>query len=73
MEAAFAEVHGEGEGLTRMEKMNYRHELASSLVETTYKHLVDGLKERAQDDHQRALKEWSLRLDDIGEAEDMQL
>lgn len=72
IDAAFAKAHGEDKDLTRTQRMNYRHELAKSLVETDYQHLVDGLTTRAKETHERALKEWSVQLSDIGEAEDIQ-
>ena len=53
--------------------MNFRNELAKTLVNTTYKHLLDDLEERAKETHERELKEWGLGLGDIGEAEDVQL
>ena len=71
--AAFAEAYGEGEGLSGTQKMNYRYELAKTLVQTSHSHLVEGLKDRAKEAHEQELKEWSLGLGDIGEAEDIQV
>jgi len=70
--AAFVELYGEATGMTRMQKMNCRNELASTLVKTTYVHLVTELTERAKETHEQELKEWGLELDDISEAEDIQ-
>jgi hypothetical protein len=73
VDAALAELCTETTGLTRVEKMNRRNELARTLVKTTHAHLAQGLAERAKATHELELKEWGLRLDDISEAEDVQL
>ena len=73
VDTAFAQHHGKGEDLTRTQKMNCRNDLAKSLVNTTYKHLIDDLATRAKETHKQELMEWGLGLGDIGEAEDIQL
>jgi hypothetical protein len=52
--------------------MNLRKELATTLTQTTYSHLADALKERAMEAHERELNEWSLGLNGVCEAEDVQ-
>ena len=69
----FVELHGEATDLTQVQKMNYRNDIARNLVKTTYSHLAGGLADRAKETHERELKEWGLGLDEIGEAEDVQL
>ena len=70
---AFAELYSDGTDLTQVQKMNNRNSVARNLVKTTYAHLVDGLADRAKATHEQELKEWNLGLDEIGEAEDIQL
>lgn len=70
IDSTFAKAHS-GEDLTRTEKMNYRNELARTLVETTYKHLAGDLERRAKETNEQELREWTFALDEIGEAEDI--
>lgn len=70
---AFAALRKDGESMDRTERMNKRYDVARQLVTTTYKDMVPGLKQRAEEDHQRGLKEWGLELGDIEEAEDVHL
>lgn len=71
--AAFVSKYGEGRGMTRAERLNKWNEIARQLVNTTYKHTVKDLEKRAKDAHERDQKEWSLELEEIGQAEDVQL
>jgi len=73
LDAAFKEHYGQGFGLNPVQKMNHRNELAKTLVDTTYKHLAEELAARAKEAHERELGEWGLGLENIGEAEDIQL
>lgn len=71
LNAAFVSQYGEGKGLDRVDRLNKRNELAKKLVTSSYKHLAMGLEARAKETHERELKEWSLELDDIEQAEDV--
>ena len=73
VDAKFTQHYGEGRDLTPVQRMNSRNELAKSLVNTTYKHLADNLEKCAKEAHEREMSEWGLNLDNIGEAEDVQL
>lgn len=53
--------------------MNGRYEVAKELFETTYSHLEGDFARRAKEANELELREWSLGLDEIGEAEDVQL
>ena len=71
--AAFIARYGEGGGMDQVEWMNKQNEVAKKLIASSYNHLVVDLEERAKETHQRDLKEWKLELDDIEEAEDVQM
>ena len=70
---AFIVRYGEGGGMDQVKRMNKRNKVAKKLVASSYNHLVADLEERAKETHQRDLKEWKLELDDIEEAEDVQM
>ena len=55
------------------ERLNKRNEIARRLVATDYKHLAADLEKRAKEAHERESKEWGVELENIGEAEDVQL
>lgn len=71
VDETFAEKYGDGAGLERVERMQKRNEIAKELVTTTFKGMAAELKERAEETHERELKEWGLELEGIGEAEDV--
>ena len=70
---AFVAMHGEARGMDRAERLNKWNEIARKLVKTTYKHMIPSLEKRAKEAHERDKKEWSLELEDIEQAEDIQL
>ena len=69
--AAFVSQYGEGRTLSRVDRLNKRNEVAKKLVTSTYKHLVAGLEARAKATHKNEVKEWSLELDNVEQAEDV--
>jgi len=73
VDAAFSQRFGQGEDFNQVQKMNRQNGLAKELVNTTYKHLAEDLAARAKETHKRELEEWGLCLEDIGEADDVQL
>ena len=71
--AAFLSQYSEGRGMDRLEQLHRWNKLARQLVATTCKDKVPGLERRAKEVHEREQKEWGLELQDIGQAEDIQL
>lgn len=62
-----------GEEVDRAERLNKRNDLAKQLLNTTYKHTIPELEQRAREANDRDIKEWGLELEEIGQAEDVQL
>lgn len=71
--AAFVSKYGDGRALECVDRLNKWNQVAKQLVTGTYKDRVPKLEQRAKEDHERELKEWSLELDQIQEAEDVGL
>jgi hypothetical protein len=71
VDAAFIHKHCDGRRLSSIQKINARCDVAKSLLTQTYSHLIAGLEERATDQHNAAIEEWNLILDDISFAEDV--
>lgn len=69
----FVAKYGEGKGMDQIEWLHKQNEIAKRLISTDYKHLVMALEKRAKETHERELKGWGLGLEDIGQAEDVQL
>ena len=69
----FVAKYGEGRGMDRIKRLHKRNEIAKQLISTDYKHLAMALEKRAKETHERELKEWGLWLEDIEQAEDVQL
>lgn len=68
---AFNKLYGDAVTMPRGERMNKRNEVAKSLVQAESEADIKALKQRAKQEHERALKEWELELDSIEEAEDV--
>lgn len=71
--AAFKSKFGEGIGMEPIERLNKRNEVAKQLTNSTYQHLTAGLEARAKEAHERELEEWGLQLEDVKQAEDVNL
>lgn len=69
--AAFVSRYGEGKGFQPAERMNLCTELAKSMVNNGHSHLLNDLEKKAKEEHEKALAEWELVLDDISEARDV--
>ena len=70
---AFKEQFGEGKDMSRPERMNKRNEIVKQLVTTTYEGMTAELEQRAKETQEQELKERSLGLEGIEEAEDVDL
>ena len=68
---SFLHWFSDGKDLSNAQKMNARHDLARSLLTGQYSHLIGELTQKATDQHDTEVNEWSLTLDDISSAEDI--
>jgi hypothetical protein len=73
IDESFMEEYGEGKGMSRTERMNKRNEIAKQLITTTYKAMTTELEQCAKENHEQEVKEQSLGLEMIEEAEDVHL
>lgn len=71
--AAFVSKYGEGRGMTSTDRMNKRYEVANLLVNTHFKDKIPGLKQRAKEANDQAMREWKVGLGEVAEAEDVDL
>ena len=71
VKAAFIHRHGDGENLSSAQKMNVRHDVAKALLARQYSHLTGELDKKAIDQHNMAVAEWNLILDDVSFAQDI--
>ena len=71
VDAAFASKHGEGRGMDGAERMNSRHDLAKRILHGEHKSQIPALEKRAQEHHEREVSQWSMALDDIELAADV--
>jgi len=69
--AAFVSRHGEGKHLQPPERLRLRTELAKSMVNGGYSHLLKDLDRKAKEQHEKALAEWELILNGVSEASDV--
>ena len=69
--AAFVSRHGDGRHLQPAERLNLCMELAKSMVNGGHSHLFNDLERKAKQQHEKALVEWELSLDNISEASDV--
>lgn len=73
VDRALAERYPNAGTMTRVVKMNKRNDLARELVATDFKDQEAQLIQRAKEKHQQGLDEWAIELENIEEAEDVQL
>ena len=73
VDEVFAKLHGDGKGMSRMERMNKRNALARQLIDTTYEDMVPELERWAKENHEQELNKWKLEFDHIEAAEDVHL
>ena len=69
--AAFIHRYGDGGKLAAVQKMNLRYDVAKSLLNRKYSHLIGKLEERASNKHDADVDEWNLILDGVSVAEDV--
>ena len=69
--ASFLHRFSDGKDLSNAQKMNAWHDLARSLLAGRYSHLIGELTQKAADQHDVKVNEWSLTLDNISSAEDI--
>ena len=73
IDESFMGEYGEGKGMSRTARMNARNEIAKQLVTTTYKGMTTELEQRTKENYEQEVKELSLGLEMIEEAEDVHL
>ena len=73
LNTSFAAEHGNGKSLGGSERMNLRYNMAKTMLSDDYSHLKSGLVEKADAEHEAALEEWSLTLQDISSAVDVSM
>ena len=71
LNAAFLHRYGDGKSLSATDRMNMRYDLAKSLLNQKYSHLISELEERAIEQHNADMDEWRLILDGVSVAEDV--
>ena len=59
--------------MDHVERLNKRNEIAKHLVTSTYKEMIPELERQAKEAYELELKEWKLKLDEIGQAENVPL
>ena len=73
VDAAFVSAHGEGRGMDGVERMNKRHNLAKRILNGEHEGQIPALQRRAQELHEQELAQWSLVLEDIELASDVNM
>ena len=73
VDAAFISEHGEGRGMDGVERMNKRHALAKRMLYGEHKRQIPALERRAQEYHKQEIAQWSLTLEDIELASDVNM
>ena len=71
VETEFTIKYKDGRGLDGTERMNKRYDIAKQLLYNRYKHRIVNLEANARDSHKRELEQWSLTLDSIELAPDV--
>jgi hypothetical protein len=71
VDAAFVSKYGEGRGMDGAERMNKRQDLAKRILYGEHKNQIPALENRAREDHKQEIKQWSMLLDDITQASDV--
>jgi len=71
VDAAFVSKFGDGRGMDGAERMNRRHDLAKNLLKDRYQDLVLDLEARARESHEKEIQQWSLTLNSIELAPDV--
>ena len=70
---AFHALYQEAGPMSCADQLNKQNEVAKWLVSTTYKDMEAELKQHTKETHEWDLKEWALELEEIEEAEDVDL
>ena len=72
VDAAFISAHGEARGMDRVERMNRRHDLAKRILYgEQHKSKIPDLEKRAREHHELEVSQWSMALEDIELAPDV--
>jgi hypothetical protein len=71
VKAAFLAQHGDGNNLSNVQRMNFQHDAAKTLLSSKYAHLEHELEEKAKDEHNVGMNEWNVVLGDISLAENV--
>lgn len=73
IDAAFISKHGEARGMDGAERMNKRFGFAKQILNGERQNEIPDLKQRARDLHEQELRQWSLALEDIDLAPDVDM
>lgn len=73
VDTAFVSTHGEARGMDGAECMNKRHDIAKRILTGEHKSQIPALEGRAQEHHEREVNQWSLMLEDIELAADVNM
>ena len=71
VDVAFTAKFGNACGMDGIERINRRHEVAKKLLEDHHQHRMLELEAHARESHEKELKQWSLALDNIELATDV--
>jgi len=69
--ALFTSRHGDGKNLSKTQVMNLRHDVAKSMLSGGYSHHVNAMEKKSKAQHDEDVKKWSLILDDISLADNV--
>jgi len=71
VDATFVSKFGDGCGMDGAERMNRCHDLAKNLLKDCYQDLVLDLEAHMQESHEKEIQQWSLTLNSIELASDV--
>ena len=71
VKASFIHRYGDGGKIPSAQRMNFRYDVAKSLLAQKYSHLTGDLEAKAIRQHDAELDEWNLILDGVSFAEDV--
>ena len=71
VDTEFAIMYKDSRGLDGTERMNKRYEIAKKLLNSRYQSRIVSLEVNARESHKKELQQWSLSLDGIELAPDV--
>ena len=69
--AVFTSRHGDGKHWSKTQIMNLRHDVAKSMLSGEYSCHVKAIEKKTMAQHEKDVEKWSLILDDISLADDV--